>query len=417
MFVASSCVVALGSGIDHNTHLSLLINTISIVTIMHHLVDRIQQQQDEEKKILAAPMPPPQEEKEPNANCAIFNKMMQDQILEKCTNFTRSELLDLFHRMQPHFQAHRRRGPAPVTPPLDSLICILCMYKTGLDFDRLASMLAMKATTLRDVIDRVRPILYATLTEAWWNRRQRPAPLLDTNYLHITLLVDATSLQVFRPRGRFEEAQIYYDTKNGIYALKKEVAVMAKEPHYALFSSKAFIGADHDYKHFKNNYSMYLEYLKKDLEEKRLIDDPYAFWSICADKGYIGPASDTPEIRRIVPKKAPRTTAEKKENEEISKIRVKVECFFGRMTSKWVITRHVYRLDHSRFDMDLDNCILLTNEIIKKQSLVEQDREFLLKSIQARTQQQEEARNKRRASYEKYKLEKKRRLQLVDANQ
>jgi hypothetical protein len=59
-----------------------------------------------------------------------------------------------------------------------------------------------------------------------------------SKFAYIALLADSTSFEVFRPKGRFEEQKHYYDGKNKMYAVKKEVAVMAHAPHYALFFSK-----------------------------------------------------------------------------------------------------------------------------------------------------------------------------------
>src|ERR1700733_14903890 len=104
-----------------------------------------------------------------------------------------------------------------------------------------------------------------------WQSKPRPKPL-DSNYPYIALLIDSTSLEVYRPRGRFEEVKTYFDAKNCIYALKKEVAVSASPPHYALFVQKAEVGSMHDYAIFKSNYQYYLNYLMKTPEEKNLIN-------------------------------------------------------------------------------------------------------------------------------------------------
>jgi len=47
--------------------------------------------------------------------------------------------------------------------------------------------------------------------------------------------------------------------------------------------------------------------------------------------------------------------------------------FFGRLKGAWRITGDIYRLDHSHFDYDVDNCILLTNELIAKAPLQAED--------------------------------------------
>jgi hypothetical protein len=68
------------------------------------------------------------------------------------------------------------------------------------------------------------------------------------------------------------------------------------------------------------------------------------------DKGYVGPESDTLGERRITITKNPTTIVEQKRNEELSQIRVWIECFFGHMQQLFAIMRGVYLWNHSNFD-------------------------------------------------------------------
>ena len=81
----------------------------------------------------------------------------------------------------------------------------------------------------------------------------------------------------------------------GIYALKKEVAVSASPPHYALLAQ---VGSIHDYTTFKSNYECYSNYLLKTPEERNLIptDANEPSWAILGDRG---PDLDTPDLRRV----------------------------------------------------------------------------------------------------------------------
>ena len=76
----------------------------------------------------------------------------------------------------------------------------------------------------------------------------------------------------------------------------------------------------------------------------------------------------------------------------------------------------MYRLDHRYFDQDIDNCILLTNEHIKRLYLVDQDVEIYKRSIQDRTKKRNAFDQKRKESLVKYKAAKKQRLLLEIAN-
>jgi len=94
----------------------------------------------------------------------------------------------------------------------------------------------------------------------WWNNPLRPTPLSNTSYPYIGLLVDSTTTEICQPGGPFEEVKPYYDAKNQIYGLKKEVAVSATAPHYALFSSPFHLGSEHDFSIHKAEHRAYVTY-------------------------------------------------------------------------------------------------------------------------------------------------------------
>lgn len=170
------------------------------------------------------------------------------------------------------------------------------------------------------------------------------------------LLLDCTTVQVFRPRAPFNEAKLYYDSKNHIYSLKKEVAVMVSESHYCLFISKAYVGSVHDYYIHKQGCSKYEEYLMKTPHEQSFMpqDIHKLKWAIVEDKGYVGPPSDTPNERRVVPIRPARLHHEIDFNNRISQFRVPIEKFnhhimFNRscgMDSTFYLSYLKYRIEN-----------------------------------------------------------------------
>jgi hypothetical protein len=230
----------------------------------------------------------------------IFNTFKERGTVKDLSNFEDVEVIDFYQRALPIYAKARKRGPLPKYTLLDSIFLLLAFYKSGMDFPTLGALLAVKPATLQATISRVRPILLETLTEKWWNNRIRPTPLDDVPFPHAALLIDSTSLQVYRPTGLFGEAKAFFDGKNYIYAMKKEVAIQAAEPHYILFSQKGVAGAAHDYTIHKGATSSYDRYLMKTTEERlhpKLAGDmANGSWSMLLDKGYTGPASDTPGI-------------------------------------------------------------------------------------------------------------------------
>lgn len=329
----------------------------------------------------------------------------------RLTNFSEEQVLDFYRHSKKWISQNRRRGPHPGISYPDAWIAILAFYKFNTDYTNLSRTLRIRETTLQDTIKRMRTIVFLTLEERWWCSRLRPQALDDPAYSHIALLVDTTSIQVYRPRGLFDEVKPYWDTKNKIYALKKEVLVLAHAPYYAMFSGKKRIGSTHDYLIHKDNYLSYSDYLLKTADEQNTLthDRNNAKWVVLGDKAYQGPDTDTPEIHRMFVRRAPRTARDREQNAVLSRIRVPVEQFFGRLTKLWKILRGIYRYDHSHFDTDFDNCVLLTNEHIRNHELVEIDRLFYRALISERKRLHEQREEKQKASVSKYR-EKKRRL-------
>jgi len=193
------------------------------------------QRNEEEMLIDVDPLPDEDDDDIPEGG--LFKKCIEEGTLKTLTNFEEIIILDIYHTLQPIYSNSRGRGVQPKLSLLDSLFIILILYKNALHLNALAAVLHIRFTTLRDTITRIRPLLTQAL-EARWINKQRPQ-VLEGILPHAAIAVDSTSFEVYRPHGRFEEAKIYFDAKNKIYALKKEVAVKLKPPNYALFYHKA----------------------------------------------------------------------------------------------------------------------------------------------------------------------------------
>jgi len=248
----------------------------------------------------------------------LFTKIHNnDGNFEILTGLDEIIILNIHNDAKPVFTSHRTRGPKPKISDLDSILLYLIAYRTGTEFTKTAALLGVKKQTFRDAIDRIRPILLETLRKKY-NNKPRPK-LLEGNYKEIALAGDHTTLEVFRPKGRFEEAKHYWDEKNGTYGLKKFVAVSAFTPNIALFIFPGVVGSIHDYNDFKNNYLKLAPYLEKTSDEKRLNSETTKYSIVIMDKGYTGPDSDTPEIFKLTPKKGLLTSVELNRNEELKK--------------------------------------------------------------------------------------------------
>jgi hypothetical protein len=402
---------------------------------------------------------------EPELDGEVYRFMQAHHSFVESTNFNEREILDLYMRSMPFFARFRRRGPGPAINDLDAVLLYLYWAKHGQDYALIAKTFGFGQVAVTTAITRVRDPLLLALQDQFWTNRRRPVPISESHFPYIALAVDSTSIEVNRPVGRFEDAKAYWDGKNHIYALKKEVAVTAAPPHYALYSQTGTVGSVHDYTTFKSTYGSYLSYLTKTPSEVRAIplDTAAPTWGIVADNGYAGDAADTPGLRKIalVRPSNPLTIQEQQNRVELANMRSCVERFFGRLKRLWGVVRNVYRYahlsprrqrrlpspwgkarlgggvkgqsplhkkwtffrtishifsvfvcrwDHSHFDADFDLCVLLTNLHINHMALDTADKEFLERADFTRTQRREEATAKRQNQYRSYQIRKRARL-------
>jgi len=290
---------------------------------------------------------PPRLPEDDDVTSKLFEFFRNKRCWTEATNFTEREVVRIFQDMQHKFGQHRSRGPNPAIDNLDSLLLLLHWLKTGSDFAQIATNSGYGECAVRTAILRAKDALLEFLKEKWWGVKQRPVPLESSPHPFIGLICDSTSTEVYRPMAHFEEAKVLWDGKNKMYALKKEVCVMASVPHYALFTSSAFAGAEHDYSQFKKNFEQYAKYLKKLPQERHQLprDTSEASWAILCDSAYIGDRDDTPGLRKVALKKRSQVLfpTDRQEQQDLARTRVPIECFFGRLKKLWGVLRAVYR--------------------------------------------------------------------------
>ncbi|OAF66723.1 hypothetical protein A3Q56_05543 [Intoshia linei] len=163
---------------------------------------------------------------------------------------------------------------------------------------------------------------------------------------------------MFRPYGVELNTKKMYDGKNKMNSLKKEVTVMTTQPHYGLFFQ---------------NFKSYLGYLKK-LSIEETDEESDTRWGMILDSGYMGPDSDTLGLRKYVMNRPSLIEpVDVESHKELASIRGCVERFFGRLKISFSIFSLTYRYDISHFNVDFDICVLLTNEIISRTQLTDND--------------------------------------------
>jgi hypothetical protein len=149
--------------------------------------------------------------------------------------------------------------------------------------------------------------------------------------------------------------------------------------------------------------------LRKSAEEKISSDrdDPDDRWALLADKAYVGPCGN---IRMITPDKGVRNS---EHNNRISRIRVHVERFFGRL--KLLFCRmNNYTLDVNTLGTDFEICVQLTNIHLITNPLLEKDSEFYNSWLNVVMKTAESIREKRRLAQRKYIEKRSRNNQIIE---
>lgn len=337
---------------------------------------------------------------------------------------------DLCQTCIPYTRKSSGRGRAPSLSWMDHLCVMLMLYTLGAKKSILAAQLKIKPTCMEDAINRMRPILYQALRHRWNRKKFRPRLVYvraegageEEERLHslaqIGLLLDSTSIEVYR-KGRFEEAKHYWDGKNHIYALKKEVAVLAQPPYFALFMMKGRPGSIHDMEILKSTQKRYTAFLQKTAEEKAALtplDGDNPEWAVLCDKGYQGARNLTPDIRRFTPKKKATSETDRRMNTRLARKRVPVEAFFGRMYKLFAFLSRPYPFEHAHFDEDIDIIIMLTNENIRAtHPLGQADRNFYIARMAERRDASREREKKRQESKKRYVERVRSRFAVFDA--
>jgi len=384
----------------------------SVITISQRSMSRLEASVDKGTERLQSALRNytgiPREPREELIEGTVYTFLLQSGATKwmKMVKLPPKVIVDISRTSNKYWLANRGRGPSPSVTTIDHLLLLILLYRTAMNMDQIALTFGFKSTnTLQSAINRMRPIFQQTMKERWWTNRQRPIPL-DGDDPYIALNFDHSTFSVFRPKGRFEEAKMYWDGKNECYGLKKEFACMASPPHYCLFSMKAFVGSEHDYECHKKTFQEYIPYLRKTPQEKASLSSDRSFptWAALGDRGYTGPGGDTPGLRRITIKKNAKTRAERERNKILSECRVTVEMFFGRLVKCWNLGMKIYPFDHKNFDVDIDNMACLTNEHIRSLSpLAELDRKIYQAHLEKRLEDQLERKQKKDLSNQNYR--------------
>jgi hypothetical protein len=111
-------------------------------------------------------------------------------------------------------------------------------------------------------------------------------------------------------------------------------------------------------------FSSYPPHLLEHPKEATLLptDANSYFFVVILDKAYVDPLTYTPDFHCICPAKNAQSEVAIAQNKKISCTCVPVEQFFRQVLALWGIAANVYQWDHNHFNIDFENCYILTNK-------------------------------------------------------
>ena len=340
----------------------------------------------------------------------IFSELKSANSFVLFTNFSESELKSFLNRIKPYCIEPTKRGPKSKLNWVDSCLILLMYYKSYWELEKLEKFTKQSAHTITSVITRYRIIFNKFLNDEWLKTKRRPE-INHSNFPYVGINFDHTSIEIYKPYVEYNSAKRFFDSKNKIYAFKKGVGILPISG-YAVFIFESIPGSVHDYQDLKDHYLEIVDYLRKTETERNnsSITDPHLSWYATFDKGYVGDETkDTPGLRKLVPNKNPQSSEDYQRTRDIY-ANHHIERFFGRMKRLWKIVSSVYRNDKTSFDIDANNCILLTNEHIRFYHLLEDDKAFHQALLFSRVTNNTEKDRKRKAQQDRYMEAKKLRL-------
>lgn len=262
------------------------------------------------------------------------------------------------------------RGRKPKFTNLDQFLLFLHFLREYPTSETMKAVLSIEPSTFDGIVYRVLDAVGPKLIEEFITKPAQNTPLIvDEEFPACPYVVDATVQQINQPSLDWNISSKYFSGKHNLYCLKSQVIVMING--LAMHIVSGIEGSVHDKKIFDENLEDFKQKVVKFHE-----NDPF---NIIGDKGY----QDSKMNFLTTPYKGKPPQLSSQQllfNENLGKVRIIVENFFGRLKSRYNITGSKYRGSHERYALIFKVCCALVNfEILNGHPLRSEDRTFFIK--------------------------------------
>jgi hypothetical protein len=229
--------------------------------------------------------------------------------------------------------------------------------RSGNSFEEMAQSLGFATPTVYKTLHELVQTIHDPLVDAFITSAANSPLVADAAFSDCGLIVDAKVQERGRPVGVYEQTQEYFSGKHHFHCLKSQV--VTNRSGLALNVVAGVRGSVHDFKLFNENLASL---------EAFILSHPDEPTGILGDKAYIGPIASG-VVRLTTPFRRPphgRLSQEEVHwNRLLSRKRVVVENFFGRMCAKFQIIVRRCRYEDQLYPTVFRICCALINYNIR----------------------------------------------------
>lgn len=265
------------------------------------------------------------------------------------TGFHLREFDDLFRIVEMPLTPIGRGRRSPLSPR-DIFSLILYYLRRYPRYEEAAALFSLRVSTIQNIIKNNIEKIHDVLKKCLINDLALHQLPVSQDFPECGYVVDATVQTIDRPCLSYEKAAGYFSGKHSKYCLKSQVIVTRNGLAVHIVSGKK--GAKHD----KLVFDKSLESFQNEV----ISHHPNESKKILADKGYQDNASEI-LVTPIKGKPLALTSAQNAYNDKLSKARIIIENFFGRLKKRYQIMFDQFRGTKKDYRIVFEICCALIN--------------------------------------------------------